>query len=132
MQQALDRIESVVLDRRGLGGEDDIARRGLRRTAIHLRREVRDVVGLKVDDVLGKRFVHPRAYAFAHRVLGPLLVAAARLRDVHDVRHGVVLDLRAKVTLDVIPVRIDRVRRADVGSGCHCGDVPRERDEGAG
>ena len=29
MQQALDRIESVVLDRRGLGGEDDIAPQGV-------------------------------------------------------------------------------------------------------
>jgi len=93
MQKCLDRVLSIVYDRRVLRRKRHRARGGRHRTAIDLGEEVGDVVRLEVDDLHRDGFIHASADAFADRVLGPLLVASSGLGDVDDVRDRVVLRL---------------------------------------
>ena len=132
MQERLEGVLAVVDDRRVLGGERHGTRGRRHRAAVDLGEEVGDVVRLEIDDLHGHRFVHARADALADGVLGPLLVAPSRLRDVDDMRDRVVLGLEAKVALYIAAARVDRVRRADIRRRRHRGDVAGHRDERAG
>ena len=132
VEEALDGIEPVLIERRVLRLQADFAGRGRHGAPVDLRGEIREIGRLEVDDLQRQRLVDADAHALAHRVLGPLLVPAADLRDVRDVRDRVVLRLEAEVALDVGPVRVDGMRGADVRRGGHRRDIPGHGDERPG
>ena len=63
---------------------------------------------------------------------GPVDVAAAGLGDRPDIGDGVVLDLVADRAGELLATGADGRCRADVRARGHVGEMPRQRDEGAG
>ncbi len=131
MEEGLDRVQTVVDDRRAFRRQSRRARGRRHGAAIDLCQKVRDIVRLKVDDMKGQGLVHACAHALADGILGPHLVPPADLGDVDDVGDRVVLGLEAKVSLDIAAARVDRVGGADVRRRSHRGDVACHGDERA-
>ena len=85
-----------------------------------------------VDDVLRGGLAGAEVGGVAHHRLGRGGVAAVLARQLGDVGGGVVDDLAAQVLREVLAVRRDRGRRADVRLRRHREHVRRLADHGAG
>src|SRR5207245_7851779 len=74
VQKRLDRILTILNDRRALRCEPYFTRRRGHGPAIDLREKIADIVRLEVDDLHGHGVVGSGADALPNRVLRPLLV----------------------------------------------------------
>ena len=120
---------SIVVDVGSGGVEDEALRLGLH--PVDLVQERREVGRDDVDDVLVERLLRGEVRGLADCLLGPVGVAAVRLREPADVGGRVVDHLAAQVARDVPAADRDRRRRADVRLRGHGGDVRGHRDEDA-
>jgi hypothetical protein len=79
----------------------------------------------QVDHAELQRLVGGDVDGVAHRILGPVGIAAAVVGEVADLRHGIVGDLPVHrlVVHRVVATDRDGRGRADVGAGRHRGDV---------